>query len=72
MPVFTAPIYNGRTGIEAELMQIALLIDADRFFGPNSVRQLNRGLAAIGLPKGMQTSMADYYALKKMGFEIGY
>ncbi len=72
MPTFTAPIYNGSKGKEAELMQIALLIDADKDFGVNSTKQLNKGLATLGLAKGMQCGMADYTALKKMGFKVGF
>ena len=70
-PTFTMPIYNGRKGDEAGLMQTALIIDADKDFGANSTKRLNQALANSGLPKGY-TNVADAYALKKFGFNVRY
>lgn len=69
-PTFTMPIYNGRKGDEAGIMQTALIIDADKDFGVNSTKRLNQALATI-LPKGYN-NVADAYALKKFGFNVRY
>lgn len=70
----THPIYAGcPKDISTEYVQMILGgIAADRDAQTLTKNRILAAQIALGFPKGMQTGVADYYTLKKMGFLIAY